>query len=79
VTRSQSDVEKKAVDLITPTPPSSSTSGSSKRALKKEEQDGLTAAIALLGDFHEKSAISVREAWWAFFWEAVGKYRDQMM
>jgi len=34
------------------------------------------AAVASLGDFHEEIATTVRDAWWEFFFEMAGKYRD---
>lgn len=36
----------------------------------------VTAAIAVLQEFQEEASANVREAWWAFFFESVGKYRD---
>lgn len=65
VAKQQADIEKKALNILQS--PTSST------------DDPLTAVKNLLTDFHEKTASSVRDQWWDFFWVMVGKYRDQMM
>lgn len=48
--------------------------------LKSSSTDSQSpTAASLIADFHEKTASSVRDQWWSFFWEMVSKYRDQMM
>ena len=39
-------------------------------------KDALSAAATILGEFHESNAVSVRDAWWEFFFRMTGTYRD---
>jgi len=78
----QSVVEEKALRILNKRASKDNKSNDTKednshRAL--HDKTSLSEVSELLGEFHENAAAKVRDEWWEFFWQSVGKFRDQMI
>lgn len=73
LTASSAATESRAVHIITGG--SSATTSSLSNNANNVKQE----AVSLLTRYHEAAATGVRDAWWDFFFEMAGKYRDMYM
>jgi hypothetical protein len=69
----QAEIEQKAVTLT-------QTSNHGRSPTEQEKTPNPASnretAASFLGKYHEEAALKVREAWWSFFFQMAGRFRD---